>query len=234
MKQNAQARVTFESLLNGGKDDASLRAIMGLDKIDAEAKTQLSEIEHLRRARVLQFNRAFAEARPHWLAVINGFPASTNRAEAAYETGRGFQWEEQFRDAAKYFQMAYDIAPKSDEGEQGFYYVGHCYQYLGEADKAIDRYYAFLVQFPRSKFFGYAYLNAIDSLRAVGKDAEALIWARRTQKRNAKHFHASYRIISTSPYSFIAGRFHFSARRFHRTQNTECKCAWISRRHKYG
>ncbi|MFN7927678.1 MAG: hypothetical protein U0Y68_06985 [Blastocatellia bacterium] len=38
--------------------------------------------------------------------------------------------------------MAYDIAPKSEEGEQGFYYVGHCYQYLNEADKAIDRYSA--------------------------------------------------------------------------------------------
>lgn len=181
LKQNAQARVTFESLLNGGKDDASLRAIIGLDRLDAEAKTSVSELEHLRRARVLQFNRAFAEARPHWLAIINDYPTSVNRAEAAYETGRGFQWEESFRDAAKYFQMAYDINPKSEEGEQGFYYVGHCYQYLNEADKAIVRYSEFIQQFPRSKFFGYAYLNAIDSLRAVGKNAEALAWAQRTQ-----------------------------------------------------
>ena len=140
MKQNSLARSTFESLLNGGKDDASLRAIIGLDKIDLDAKTQVSELEHLRRARVLQFNRAFAEARPHWLAIINDNPASTSRAEAAYETGRGFQWEDKFRDAAKYFQMAYDIAPRSEEGEQGFYYVGHCYQYLNEADKAVARY----------------------------------------------------------------------------------------------
>ncbi len=179
MKQNAQARVTFESLLNGGKDDASLRAILGLDRLDAEAETTVSELEHLRRARVLQFNRAFAEARPHWLAVINS--TNPNRTEAAYETGRGFQWEEQFRDAAKYFQMAYDINPKSEEGEQGFYYVGHCHQYLNEADKAVARYSEFIQQFPRSKFFGYAYLNAIDSLRAVGKNAEALQWAQRTQ-----------------------------------------------------
>ena len=168
LNQAAQARVTFESLLNGGKDDASLRAIIGLDRIDAEAKTTVSELEHLRRARVLQFNRAFAEARPHWLAVINGNPAGVSRTEAAYEMGRGFQWEDNFREAAKYFQMAYDINPKSEEGEQGFYYVGHCYQYLNEADRAIDRYTAFISQFPRSKFFGYAYLNAIDSLRAVG------------------------------------------------------------------
>ncbi|MBS1810545.1 MAG: transglycosylase SLT domain-containing protein [Acidobacteria bacterium] len=188
MKQNAAAKTTFESLLNGGKDDASLRAVMGLDKIDTEAKTSLSELEHLRRARILQFNRAFAEARPHWLAIINDFPTSANRAEAAYETGRGYQWEDQFRDAAKYFQMAYDIAPKSEEGEQGFYYVGHCYQYLNEADKAIDRYSAFLLQFPRSKFFGYAYLNAIDSLRAVGQNTEALTWARRAQSECADPF----------------------------------------------
>lgn len=188
LKQIATAKATFESLLNGGKDDASLRAVMGLDRIDAEAKTTISEAEHLRRARILQFNRAFAEARPHWLAIINGTPTNPNRAEAAYETGRGYQWEEQFRDAAKYFRMAYDIAPKSEEGEQGFYYVGHCYQYLNEADRAIDRYSAFLLQFPRSKFFGYAYLNAIDSLRAVGKNTEALAWARRAQNECADPF----------------------------------------------
>ncbi len=188
LKQNAQARLTFESLLNGGKDDASLRAIIGLDRIDAEAKTSVGELEHLRRARVLQFNRAFAEARPHWLAIINDYPTSVNRVEAAYETGRGFQWEESFRDAAKYFQMAYDINPKSEEGEQGFYYVGHCYQYLNEADKAIARYSEFIQQFPRSKFFGYAYLNAIDSLRAVGKNAEALAWAQRTQTEGRDPF----------------------------------------------
>ncbi len=188
LKQNSVARSTFESLLNGGKDDASLRAIIGLDKIDAEAKTQITELEHLRRARVLQFNRAFAEARPHWLAVINNNPASTNRAEAAYETGRGFQWEDKFRDAAKYFQMAYDINPKSEEGEQGFYYVGHCYQYLNDADKAVARYSEFIQLFPRSKFFGYAYLNAIDSFRAVGKTSEALDWARRAQAESRDPF----------------------------------------------
>jgi soluble lytic murein transglycosylase-like protein len=186
LKQNAQARSIFESLLNGGKDDASLRAVLGLDKLDAEEKTTRSDLEHLRRARILQFNRAFAEARPHWLAIINS--TNPNRAEAAYETGRGYQWEDQFRDAAKYFQLAYDIAPKSDEGEQGFYYVGHCYQYLNEADKAIDRYTAFIAQFPRSKFVGYAYLNAIDSLRAVGQNAEALTWARRAQNEVADTF----------------------------------------------
>lgn len=188
LKQTATARSTFESLLNGGKDDASLRAVLGLDKIDTEIQTSISEVEHLRRARILQFNRAFAEARPHWLAIINGTPTNPNRAEAAYETGRGYQWEEQFRDAAKYFQMAYDIAPKSEEGEQGFYYVGHCYQYLNEADKAIARYSEFLQLFPRSKFVGYAYLNAIDSLRAVGKNAEALTWAQRTQTENRDPF----------------------------------------------
>ena len=188
MKQNSVARSTFESLINGGKDDASLRAIIGLDKIDQDAKTQISELEHLRRARVLQFNRAFAEARPHWLSIINANPASTSRAEAAYEIGRGFQWEDNFRDAAKYFQMSYDIAPRSEEGEQGFYYVGHCHQYLNEADKAVARYSEFIQLFPRSKFFGYAYLNAIDSLRAVGKLGEALDWARRTQTETRDPF----------------------------------------------
>jgi tetratricopeptide (TPR) repeat protein len=181
LKQTTLARSTFESLLNGGKDDASLRAIMGLDRIDAETNTRLSESEHLRRARIYQFNRAFAEARPHWLAIINAMPTSANRVEACYEMGRGHQWEDNFREAAKYFQLAYETNPKSEQGEQGFYYVGHCHQYLNEADKAVERYSAFLQQYPRSKFTGYAYLNAIDSWRAVGKNAEALVWAQRAQ-----------------------------------------------------
>ena len=179
--QDSAARGTMESLVGGSRDDAALRGIAALDRMDFQARAKLTEAEHLRRARIYQFNRAFAEARNHWLEIIKQFPVSSNRAEAAWETGRGFQWEDKFREAIPYFQMAYDANPKSDEGEQGFYYVGHCYQYLNEDRPAIARYTDFIRIYPQSKFLGYAYLNAIDTLRAVGKDAEALSWAQRAQ-----------------------------------------------------
>ena len=61
------AHATFESVLaSGATDDAALRASEGLDRLDAVAKTKLTEAEHLRRARIYHDNRSFTEARPHW------------------------------------------------------------------------------------------------------------------------------------------------------------------------
>ena len=60
----------MESLVNGSRDDAALRGIAVLDRLDFQARNKLSEGEHLRRARIYQFNRAFVEARNHWLEII--------------------------------------------------------------------------------------------------------------------------------------------------------------------
>lgn len=188
LNQPAAARATFESLLTGTSDDGALRAIEGLDRIDAAAGTKLSEAEHLRRARIYQFNRSFAEARPHWLAVVDEFPNSPARAEAMFNLGRGYFWEENFNESAKWYDRVHDEFPQKDEGEQGFYYVGHCYQYLKQADKAIVRYEAFLKAYPRSEYVGTAHLNAIDTLRAVGRLDEALQWAARAQTNVADPF----------------------------------------------
>lgn len=188
LNQMAAARATFDSLINGTNDDAALRAIEGLDRIDAAAGTKLNESEHLRRARIYQFNRSFAEARPHWLAVVNEFQNSPARAEAMFNLGRGYFWEENFPEAAKWYDRVHDEFPNKDEGEQGFYFVGHCYQYLNDADKAIARYEAFLKAYPRSEYVGTAHLNAIDTLRAVGRLDEALQWAARAQANVADPF----------------------------------------------
>ncbi|HEX5081598.1 MAG TPA: tetratricopeptide repeat protein, partial [Blastocatellia bacterium] len=89
MNRTNEARRTFEALLAGSSlDDASLRASAALDRIEASSglggKT-LTEAEALRRARVYQFNRNFAEARKHYLTVINDFPESAKRAEALFQ-----------------------------------------------------------------------------------------------------------------------------------------------------
>ena len=181
MNQTAAARATFESLLTGTSDDAALSAIEGLDKIDQAAGTKISDGEHLRRARIYQFNRSFAEARPHWLSIINDSPNHPARAEAMFQLGRGYFWEENFIESMKWYQRVADEFPKTDEGEQGFYYVGHCYQYLNNADKAITRYEEFLKAYPNSEFIGTAHLNAIDTLRTAGRLDEALKWATRAQ-----------------------------------------------------
>jgi soluble lytic murein transglycosylase-like protein/TolA-binding protein len=179
--QSAAARATFESLMTGSSDDAALRAAEGLDRIDAAAQTKLTEAERLRRARIYQFNRSFAEARPHWLALVNEFPQSAARAEALFQLGRGLFLEDKFAEAIKWYERVHDEFPQKDEGEQGFYFVGHCYQYLNDADKAVARYEAFLKAYPNSDFVGTAHLNAIDTLRTAGRLDEALKWAARAQ-----------------------------------------------------
>jgi soluble lytic murein transglycosylase len=182
MKRTNEARRTFDVLLaSGSLDDASLRACAGLDRIDAASGNVLTEADALRRAGVYQFNRSFAEARRHYLTVINNFPESAKRAEALFQLGRGYFLDNDFVEAAKWYDRVHDEFPRTDEGEQGFYYVGHCYQYLGDTDRAIARYEAFLKEYPKSDYVGYAHLNAIDTLRSAGRFEEALVWAARSQ-----------------------------------------------------
>lgn len=180
LRETDAARATFESALAGNSmDDTSLRAAQGLDRINEAANVMVTEAEHLRRARIYHFNRDFAGARKHWLAVVSYFPQSTKRAEALFGLGRGYFLEDSFTESAKWYEQVHKEFPNTTEGEQGFYYVGHCHQYLGNADRAIARYEEFLRAYPRSEYFGYAHLNAIDTLRTAGRDGEALKWAAR-------------------------------------------------------
>jgi len=189
LRQTEAAKQTFESVLsNGSMDDASLRACAGLDRIDRAAANKLTEAESLRRARIYQFNRGFAEARQHFLSLLGDFPESAKRAEAIFQIGRGYFLENNFVEAAKWYDRVHDEFPLTEEGEQGFYYVGHCYQYLDDADRAIARYEAFLKEYPRSEYVGYAHLNAIDTLRSAGRLEEALAWAARAQGNGNEPF----------------------------------------------
>ncbi|MFN0109205.1 MAG: transglycosylase SLT domain-containing protein [Blastocatellia bacterium] len=179
-RQHDAARATFESAMNGNsQDDTSLRAAIGLDRLDDDSRALLSEETHLRRARIYQFNRHFAEARKHWLAVITQFSGSAKRSEALFNLGRGYFQEDNFAEAAKWYEQVGKEFPATPEGEQGFYYVGHCRQYLGNATGAVARYEEFLRAYPRSDYVGYAHLNAIDTLRTARRNDEALKWTAR-------------------------------------------------------
>jgi len=189
IKQTEAAKQTFESALAGGSmDDASLSACAGLDRIDEAAANTLTEAERLRRARIYQFNRNFTEARKHFLALLRDFPQSAKRAEELFQIGRGYFLENDFVEAAKWYDRVHDEFPRTDEGEQGYYFVGHCYQYLNDPDRAIARYEAFLKEYPKSEYFGYAHLNAIDTLRSAGRLEDALAWAARAQTNGNEPF----------------------------------------------
>ncbi|MEK7830104.1 MAG: tetratricopeptide repeat protein, partial [Acidobacteriota bacterium] len=162
VRQNDAARITFEAILAGNsQDDAALRAALGLDRLDETASVLLGEEAHLRRARLYQFNRYFADARKHWLAVVTQFSGSTKRSEALFNLGRGYFLEDNFAESAKWYEQVGKEFPATPDGELGFYYVGHCRQYLGNATGAIARYEEFLRAYPKSEYVGYAHLNAI-------------------------------------------------------------------------
>lgn len=191
LRQFDAARVSFAAALgNGTNDDTALRAILNLDKLDAAQPVALTEAEHLRRARVLQFNRYFAEARAHWLAVIKQFPQSRARAESLFQLGRAYFLDNAFLDALPWYERVSAEFLNSEEGEQGFYYVGHCYQFANQPDKAIARYEAYLQKYPKGRFIGYAHLNAIDTLRSAKRFDEAWQWAQRAQTDLGEGFFA--------------------------------------------
>src|SRR5260370_42409135 len=62
--------------------DAALSAVRQSDRADRAQKSkqsnQLSAAEHARRAGIYLLNRAFAEARQHWQALIDNYPNDTN------------------------------------------------------------------------------------------------------------------------------------------------------------
>lgn len=186
------ARETFAAVLNGSAtDEISLRAARGLDQLDAERAPNLSvwsEAVRLQRARLYQFNRCFDEARRHWRALLRDFPATAARPEALFQLGRGYYLENNFRAAREWYHRVATEYPDSDEGEQGFYYLGHCEQGLAETGRAIEQYELFLRQYPQSRFVGYEHLNAIDTLRSAGKATAALDWVRRLRGRVTEPF----------------------------------------------
>jgi hypothetical protein len=66
--------------------DASLDSVRASDRVDrlSKAPAQLSAAEHMRRAAVYMANRAFADARVHWKAVLDNYPNDTNVPAAMF------------------------------------------------------------------------------------------------------------------------------------------------------
>ena len=111
------------------------------------------------------------------MSLLKNYPQSEHRAEILFQLGRGYFLEDNFSDAIKWYERVHTELPKTDEGEQGYYFVGHCYQFLDDPNRAIARYEQFLKAYPESEYFGYAHLNAIDTLRSEGRLDEAFKWA---------------------------------------------------------
>src|SRR4051794_37500440 len=87
----ARAATPFPSLL--ALQENELSAVRRLDSAGRgpdRKLPQLSAAEHMRRGGVYLINRAFAEAREHFQALIERYPTDPNVSSALYGIGRSY------------------------------------------------------------------------------------------------------------------------------------------------
>ena len=193
--QTQAARATFNSLVTqlpdaARPDDFALAAVRGLDELDSGSAAaaqkqapQLAESEHLRRAVVYNFNRDFAGARRHYLAIVERYPQSVNVADALYQIARGFYQERKFDEAVQYYQRVINEYPQTGSARDALSFIASSYVRTKRTDEAVAAYRRFIEKYPDAPNPERSYLNIIDALREAGRDKEAQDWIVQTRAR---------------------------------------------------
>jgi soluble lytic murein transglycosylase len=194
-EQKDAARDVFNTLITKmpdatRPDDYALAAVRGLDVLDSgsaeaaqSAAPQLSESEHLRRALIYNFNRDFAAARRHYLAIVERYPQSANLTDALYQTGRTFYQEARFDEAVNYFQRVAQQFPDSGSARDALNQMAAAYARTKRFDEALSTYQRVIDRYADQGVQERAYLNVIDVLRDAKRDREALEWIQKTRTR---------------------------------------------------
>jgi soluble lytic murein transglycosylase len=146
---------------------------------------QLSPAEHVRRAGVYLTNRAFAEAREHFQALIERYPEDVNVPAALYGIGRSYFQTRGYEESLPFFERLTRDYGQTKEGREGLYSLASALLRLGRASEAAARYREYTERFPAGERIEFAYLNVIDSLREAGRPQDAIVWIARTRERFA-------------------------------------------------
>jgi soluble lytic murein transglycosylase len=168
--------------------DASLAAVRRQDREARNAKgiiTRLTPEEHLRRAAVYHVNRAFAEAREHWQALINYYPDDPRVAEALLGIGRSYFQGRLYSESYTAYNRLARKYPSTKEGREGLNFSAGALLRMGKTSEAADRYIEYINRFPDGERIETAHLNAIDTLREAGRSQDAAAWIARTRQRFA-------------------------------------------------
>jgi soluble lytic murein transglycosylase-like protein len=179
--------VFFESLPTDeqGGDDALANA-RRLDRQNRGADGGLSTLppqEHMRRAAVYLANRAFAEAREHWTALVGHYPTDANVPASLFGIGRSYYVERRYAEALPFFERLGRDFAQQKEGREGFYYTAATILRLGRPADAAARYLEYAERYPQGERIENAYLNSIDSWREAGRDDLARRWIASTRER---------------------------------------------------
>lgn len=146
---------------------------------------QLSADEHLRRGSIYLSNRAFAEARAHFQALIERYPDDRNVPPALYGIGRSYFQTRGYAESIPFFQRLTETFPQTKDGREGLYSLASAYLRLERSREASERFREYVERYPAGEKLDFAYLNLIDSLRDDGRTGEAIQWITRARQQFA-------------------------------------------------
>ncbi len=165
--------------------DVALASVRRSDASDRDAKgniSKLSQAEHMRRAAIYMSNRAFAEARSHWQALINYYPEDPRVPEALLGISRSYFLAKDYEDGYPIFNRLAKDYPGTKEGREGLNYSATTLLRMGRFAEAAARYAEYVALYPKGERIDIVHLNVIDTLREANKPAEALLWVTRTRQ----------------------------------------------------
>ncbi len=173
---------------NQSASEVALASIRRSDAAARDAKgniSKLSQAEHMRRAGIYLSNRAFAEARSHWQALIIYYPEDARVGEALLGIGRSHFLAKDYEDGYPIFNRLAKDYPATKEGREGLNYSAATLLRMGRFSESAARYAEYVNSYPNGERIETAHLNVIDTLREANKPAEALQWVARTKLRFA-------------------------------------------------
>lgn len=176
------------STLFQSASDSSLAAVRQSDRGIRNASGKLSRLpasEHLRRANVYMTNRAFAEAREHWEALLSYYPADLGIPSALFGIGRSYFQERRYEEALSVLSRVHKSYPQTKDGREGLNFSAAAALRMGQPAEAAERYRQYVDQYPEGERADSAHLNLIDTLREAGRLKEAAQWVTRTRARFA-------------------------------------------------
>jgi soluble lytic murein transglycosylase len=165
--------------------DYSLAAVRQSDKSLKASNGSLSSLsaaEHMRRANVYLTNRAFAEAREHWEALVSDYPQDSNVPASLFGIGRSYFQERKYQEAFSFYDRVRKTYPQTKDGREGLNFSAAAALRMGRPAEAADRYRLYTEQYPDGERAESAYLNLIDALREAGRPKEAAQWIVRTRQ----------------------------------------------------
>ncbi len=188
----SEAREVFNKLVNNlpnpaQADDFALAGVKGLDRLDAgenygKTAPELSDLNHLQRASIYQFNRDFPDARLHYQAIVKNYPNSGIVPDALYQIGRGYAQEANFAEAINWFERVQEQFPDHPIAKDALSQAASAYSRVSKPKEAITRYQKVIEKYPNAEGIERAYLNIVDIERDLGEDSNALKWTAKVQE----------------------------------------------------